>query len=552
MATRSTSTAPRGARRRAPSAGLLLVVALLGSALATPPTASAVRSEFYGIAQGSTLDRQDINGMANARVRTDRFLLNWGLVQPASSNAFDWTRTDEFIGALASRGVRSVPAVWGSPPWMVKNPAVPPLATPSRRQAWIRFVKAAVARYGAGGTYWTHGYRQLYGAGAKPLPVQAWQVWNEPNLSKFFAPSPSPTNYARLVHISHDPIKTEDPQARVVLAGLPGDAWDFLDGVYSFSGIKRDFDVVALHPYGPDVSTVRLRIRKARDVMTKHGDQAKPLWITEFAWGSAPPDRFGLNQGPTGQATMLKRSFRQFLEHRTDWKLQRVFWYHWRDPRDPIASCSFCGSAGLLKYNRTAKPAMAAFKSFATETIAPTATITSGPSGGAMINDATPTFTFTSSEAGSTFVCSINTGPFKDCKSPYTLPRLADGPKKFSVRAIDAPGNVSATESRSFTIDTSPPAIPTITGTNPSSPANNNAPKVIGTSGATTTIQIYKTTACTGSPVARGTASRFKSPGISVSVPDNSTTVFRARAADGAGNTSGCSAEVTYVEDSAP
>src|SRR6185503_5838844 len=98
MATRSTPTAPTGPRRRVQSAGLLLVVALLGSARAMPPTASADRSEFYGIAQGSTLDRQDINGLANARVRTDRFLLNWGLVQPANSNAFDWTRTDEFIG----------------------------------------------------------------------------------------------------------------------------------------------------------------------------------------------------------------------------------------------------------------------------------------------------------------------------------------------------------------------------------------------------------------------------------------------------------------------
>ena len=75
---------------------------------------------------------------------------------------------------------------------------------------------------------------------------------------------------------------------------------------------------------------------------------------------------------------------------------------------------------------------------------------------------------------------------------------------------------------------------------------------MIGTSSATATIQIYKTTSCTGSPVARGPASRFKSPGITVSVPDNSTTVFRARTADGAGNTSGCSTGVAYVEDSTP
>ena len=84
MSTCTTPTGPTGSRRWAPSAGLLLIVALLGLALATPATASAVRSEFYGIAQGSTLDRQDMNGMAQARVHTDRFVLNWGLVQPTS------------------------------------------------------------------------------------------------------------------------------------------------------------------------------------------------------------------------------------------------------------------------------------------------------------------------------------------------------------------------------------------------------------------------------------------------------------------------------------
>src|SRR5437762_13561309 len=28
---------------------------------------------------------------------------------------------------------------------------------------------------------------QRYGANAKPLPITSWQVWNEPNLTKFFA-----------------------------------------------------------------------------------------------------------------------------------------------------------------------------------------------------------------------------------------------------------------------------------------------------------------------------------------------------------------------------
>ncbi len=105
---------------------------------------------------------------------------------------------------------------------------------------------------------------------------------------------------------------------------------------------------------------------------------------------------------------------------------------------------------------------------------------------------------------------------------------------------------------RYFFVDTRAPAVPKITATNPASPANNNLPKVIGNAGAGTTVKLFKNTACLGSPAATGTASQFKSPGIAVSVPNNATTKFRAKATDRAGNSSGCSAAFSYVEDSIP
>ena len=36
--------------------------------------------------------------------------------------------------------------------------------------------------------------------------------------------------------------------------------------------------------------------------MKRAGDAATPLWISEIAWGSAPRDSVGINQGPEGQA----------------------------------------------------------------------------------------------------------------------------------------------------------------------------------------------------------------------------------------------------------
>ncbi len=95
--------------------------------------------------------------------------------------------------------------------------------------------------------------------------------------------------------------------------------------------------------------------------------------------------------------------------------------------------------------------------------------------------------------------------------------------------------------SRSFTVDTVAPPAPTITDTDPNSPANDNNPEVKGTAAAGTTVRLYKTAGCTGTPVGVRSAANFASPGITASVPDNTTTAFRARAADAAGNLSACS-----------
>jgi hypothetical protein len=78
--------------------------------------------------------------------------------------------------------------------------------------------------------------------------------------------------------------------------------------------------------------------------------------------------------------------------------------------------------------------------------------ITSGPAQGSITTDPTPTFSFTSTEAGSTFQCRVDAGSFKTCSSPYTLSQLSAGTHTFRVKAIDAPGNESTVRSRTFTV----------------------------------------------------------------------------------------------------
>jgi NHL repeat len=68
---------------------------------------------------------------------------------------------------------------------------------------------------------------------------------------------------------------------------------------------------------------------------------------------------------------------------------------------------------------------------------------------------ATPSFQFSSSDAGSTFECSLDAAPFAACVSPLTTPPLADGTHQLRVRATDPARQVEVTPaSRSFTVDT--------------------------------------------------------------------------------------------------
>jgi 6-phosphogluconolactonase (cycloisomerase 2 family) len=84
--------------------------------------------------------------------------------------------------------------------------------------------------------------------------------------------------------------------------------------------------------------------------------------------------------------------------------------------------------------------------------LAPETTINAGPGEGQAISDSTPTFAFSSNEAGSTFACTVD-GAAKICQN--TLAALADGAHAFAVAATDAEGNADPTPAtRSFTVDT--------------------------------------------------------------------------------------------------
>jgi hypothetical protein len=106
---------------------------------------------------------------------------------------------------------------------------------------------------------------------------------------------------------------------------------------------------------------------------------------------------------------------------------------------------------------------------------APNTTITASPS--KLTNKTQATFSFTSTEAGSTFECSVDGGAFAACTSPWTSGPLADGKHTFQVRATDLAGNTdkSPAKAKAWTVDTTPPDT-SITAT-PANPSTSTTAK---------------------------------------------------------------------------
>jgi hypothetical protein len=88
---------------------------------------------------------------------------------------------------------------------------------------------------------------------------------------------------------------------------------------------------------------------------------------------------------------------------------------------------------------------------------APNTTITSAPP--LLTNNPVATFSYTSTEVGGGFQCSLDGGAFALCASPFVSGPLADGKHNFQVKAFDAAGNMdkSAAKAKAWTVDTTPP-----------------------------------------------------------------------------------------------
>ena len=161
--------------------------------------------------------------------------------------------------------------------------------------------------------------------------------------------------------------------------------------------------------------------------------------------------------------------------------------------------------------------------------------ITGGPTG--TVATATATLTFV---ADGTAECSLDAAIFAACTSPHQLAGLADGAHGFRVRAVDAAGNRSpASTPRTWTVDTTPPPSPTITG---------GPTGTVATVTASITFQAQDTPQCSldGGAFA-GCASPHQLAGLS-----DGAHSFAVRAIDVVGNQSAASARAWVVDTTKP
>jgi hypothetical protein len=342
------------------------VAALLAVLLAPAAAAAKVPRDFFGVMANGPLDAPSFpldaesSAMRAAGVQTERMEIAWDLVEPQRGQ-YDFALSDRKILATAKAGIDVLAIVVRTPSWAAQQPGQ--VFSPPRDPAdYAAFVTTLVARYGPDGELWREH------PDVPKRPVEAWQIWNEPNIGVYWTAQPFMRGYARLLNAAYAAIKQTDPKATVVMAGLANFSWRDLKRLFERGGATLRFDVAAVHPFSGRPSNSVKIVGLNRRVLNRHGAKGKPIWLTELTWSSAKGKKRKLTQNwettEAGQAQRLRAAYRLFVKARGVLKLERIYWYTWVTvDRDSPNSFDYSGLRTLLPDGRVVdKPAARAFR----------------------------------------------------------------------------------------------------------------------------------------------------------------------------------------------
>ena len=189
---------------------LTLLIALF---CAPHPAAAAAPREFYGVisADGPRPDRTRPDGRRRGGNPPDQSRLGSGRVRSGRPVRLEPLRHPDRRGRgpgnpRAADGVQ-LAALGGGAGFLSAIAG-------ARWGDYSRFARAAAARYGSQGSFWSE-HPEI-----PRLPVTDWQLWNEPNLQGFWRPKLSAKSYVGLLRVFSRAMRSGDPDAHVLLAGL--------------------------------------------------------------------------------------------------------------------------------------------------------------------------------------------------------------------------------------------------------------------------------------------------------------------------------------------
>ncbi|MGZ4182966.1 MAG: hypothetical protein ACXVUL_20065 [Solirubrobacteraceae bacterium] len=262
---------------------------------ATPPAKPAPGAEQFGVSvnrlfNDGTYSPQQIESQLAALHATGATIARsdalWEASEPAAPvggvHHYDWGFDDAIAAALARHGLRWLPIIDYSATW-AESVAGSDHSPPSSAADFAAYAAAVAARYGSGGSFW-RAHPDL-----APLPVDTFEIWNEPDSPNFWVPAPDAARYADLYRAAREGIFAVDPSARVIVGGLsnPG---AFLPALLAAAPDLRDqIDGVGIHPYAPTPGGVIATVARARATLAALGLASVPLYVTEFGWPTLPP-----------------------------------------------------------------------------------------------------------------------------------------------------------------------------------------------------------------------------------------------------------------------
>jgi hypothetical protein len=345
-----------------------VVLLVLAVSLLTAAPAEARRHVPYGwlgvTADGPLTDGShdaEWDQLAASGAESARTSVRWAALQPDGGAPPDLRTTDATVLAAAARGVGVLPVVEDTPAWAATNPADGAASPPRDPAQLAAFLRALAVRYGPRGSLWAEHPE------VAARPVRYWQIWNEPNITRYWATQPFAPRFVGLLRVSRRALRSVDRGARVVLPGLPNISWRALRQIYAAGG-RGSFDVVALHPYtGKPRNVIRL-VQFARRVMRAHHNGRMPVWITELSWPASEgkvDGTPGFETTERGQAARLRDALARLAAARRSLRIGAVYWYTWLSQEGPSSAFTYSGLRRLRGTTIVSAPSLGVFRAAA-------------------------------------------------------------------------------------------------------------------------------------------------------------------------------------------